>query len=243
MIIFVVPYRDREQQKQFFDKQMHTEVMKTFTVDVDYRILYIHQCDERMFNRGAMKNIGFLVVKELYPDTYKSITLVFNDVDVMPYTSEFLDYDTSQGVVKHFYGYKHTLGGIVSIKAGDFESVNGFPNYWAWGFEDNLFLNRVNSRELTVDRSSFYPIYDKNILLLIHDFHRQLSPNEMILNKTHKLADGITDIKNLKYDIQSGRSVNVLVTSFETKFKEPDDVRMQDSRKTIPNTMRFTMKH
>lgn len=65
----------------------------------------------------------------------------------------------------------------------------------------------------------------------------------MILNKTHKLADGITDIKNLKYDIQSGRSVNVLVTSFETKFKEPDDVRMQDSRKTIPNTMRFTMKH
>jgi len=243
MIIFIVPYRDREQQKQFFDKQMHTEVMKTFKVDEDYRILYIHQCDKRMFNRGAMKNIGFVVVKELYPDTYKSITLVFNDVDIMPYTSDFLDYKTVPGIVKHFYGYRHTLGGIVSTNAADFESINGFPNYWTWGFEDNMFLNRVNNQELIVDRDSFYPIYDKNILLLIHDFHRQLSPNEMNLHQKQRLVDGIKDIKNLQYDIQNNSSVDVLVTSFDTKYKEPDDVRMQDSRKTIPNTMRFTMKH
>ena len=60
-IIFIVPYRDREQQYHFFSSHM-----RMILEDVpNYRILYIHQTDKRQFNRGAMKNIGFLVVKDL----------------------------------------------------------------------------------------------------------------------------------------------------------------------------------
>ena len=76
-IIFIVPYRDRKQHYDIF-----SEHMKTILEDIeptDYDIFYIHQTDTRSFNRGAMKNIGFLYVKDKYPDTYKDITLVFND--------------------------------------------------------------------------------------------------------------------------------------------------------------------
>jgi hypothetical protein len=85
----------------------------------EYKIIYSHQSDTRIFNRGAMKNIGFLYAKSLYPNDYQNITFVFNDVDTMPYNKNFLNYETVQGNVKHFYGYQFTLGGIVSITGAD----------------------------------------------------------------------------------------------------------------------------
>ena len=65
-IIFIVPYRDREEQYKKFDEKMKT-ILKLYKIE-DSKILYIHQCDKRSFNRGAMKNIGFLFVKKMYPE-------------------------------------------------------------------------------------------------------------------------------------------------------------------------------
>lgn len=67
-----------------------------------YRIYFVHQCDNRPFNRGAMKNIGFLAIRNMYPNEYKNITLVFHDVDNLPYTKGILNYNTRPGAVKHF---------------------------------------------------------------------------------------------------------------------------------------------
>ena len=68
--VFIVPYRNRIQHKFFFCKYM------TFLLEdlSDYEILFIHQFDKRTFNRGAMKNIGFLAVKHKYPNDYKNMT-------------------------------------------------------------------------------------------------------------------------------------------------------------------------
>ena len=71
--VFIVPYRSRVQHKFFFSKYM------SFILENcdDYEIYFSHQCDARTFNRGATKNIGFLAVKEKYPNDYKDIDKVF----------------------------------------------------------------------------------------------------------------------------------------------------------------------
>lgn len=243
MIAFIVPYRDREQQKIFYEKQMTTEVMKNHTYEEDYIILFIHQQDKRLFNCGALKNIGYLVLKDLYPETYKNITMVFNDVDIMPFTAEFLDYKTSIGTIKHFYGYTHTLGGLVSIMPEDFEKINGFPNFWTWGYEDTILQNRAQTKNLRIDRSQFYPLFDKNILMLMHSFERVMSHSE---NRkiTSGSNEGIKEIQNLNYTIDTSTNM-VNVTSFTTATEPPKETFIQDSRKEFyiqgpPVKLRFT---
>jgi len=117
-IVFIVPYRNRPQHKYFFTNYM-TSILKDS--DVDYEIYISHQCDARSFNRGATKNIGFISVKNKYPEDYKNITFVFNDIDTLPFANIF-NYETTHGVVKHFYGFNYALGGIVSITGGDWIS-------------------------------------------------------------------------------------------------------------------------
>lgn len=197
-IIFLVPYRNREKQYHFFK-----EHMKLLLEDVDpgdYKILYCHQADSRPFNRGAMKNIGFLAVKANYPNDYKNITLVMNDVDTIPRTKNLFDYSTTRGIVKHFYGFKFALGGIVSITAGDFEMINGFPNFWAWGYEDNVLQNRATNARLLTDRSHFFPIGDNAIIYDLDGPIREVNSGEFrrFLQKT---PEGIRSISDLDYTI------------------------------------------
>ena len=211
-LVFIVPYRDREQQQIFFKQHMKM-VLEDMSPN-EYKIYYIHQQDNREFNRGAMKNIGFLMVKDKYPNDYKNITLVFNDIDTMPFTKNFLNYDTVAGNIKHFYGVMFALGGIVSIKGSDFETLTGFPNFWAWGFEDNLLYKRALQTKINVDRSQFYPLMDKNIFQMKDGLSRLVNRAEFdkYMNDTN---DGLQNIRDLQYNINEETGF-VNVTNFNT---------------------------
>lgn len=195
--IFIVPYRNRIQHKYFFSTHMTNIILKD---KEDYEIYFSHQSDTRNFNRGATKNIGFLAMKEKYPDNYRDITFIFNDIDTLPFTNIF-NYETTPGVVKHYYGFKYALGGIVVIKGSDFERINGYPCYWGWGNEDNCLQDRCIKSGIKIDRSDFYPVGNPNILQLFDGMARLISKKDPWRHKNDTGKDGLNTITGLEYEI------------------------------------------
>jgi hypothetical protein len=214
--VFIVPYRDRVHHKFFFCNQMK------FILEGqdDYEIYFVHQTDSRPFNRGAIKNIGFLAMKSKYPNDYKNITFIFNDVDTLPFHKIF-DYKTTPGVVKHYYGFETSLGGIVVIKGGDFEKTNGYPNFWGWGMEDTALQNRCENNNIQIDRRVFYPIGSPEILQLFDGVSRLVSSRDTQRLKNDVGQDGITAIYSLNYTIDTTSLCpddNVYVTDNKNTF-------------------------
>jgi hypothetical protein len=202
--IFIVPYRDRVQHKFFFSKYM------SFILEDEepgnYEIYFSHQTDNRPFNRGAAKNIGFLAMKQKYPKHYQDMTFIFNDVDTVPF-NKIYDYDTQPGFVQHLYGFNFALGGIVIFKGRDFEMINGYPNYWGWGQEDNVLQHRCMKRGLTIDRRQFVSIGDQDILQLFDGIKRIVVNNALTDAKFDNGFDGLRTIHNLTYSIDEKSAV------------------------------------
>ena len=252
--VFIVPYRNRIQHKFFFSKQMSFILEEQH----DYEILFVHQMDSRPFNRGAMKNIGFIAIKEKYPDHYKDITFIFNDVDTLPFHKLF-DYQTLPGIVKHYYGFKTALGGIVVMKGADFEKVNGYPNYWGWGLEDACLQNRCLYYKINIDRNQFFEIGSPEILQLFDGVARLVSAKNPQRMNQDKGLDGIKTIHKLtysidkesknpadnKYSIESDKIfyVNVLkfmsLVSFESDQYHDYDLRDSLKKVVTPDTNKF----
>jgi hypothetical protein len=255
--VFIVPYRNRIQHKFFFSKYM------SFILEDedDYEIYFSHQCDPRTFNRGATRNIGFLAVKEKYPNDYKNITFIFNDIDTIPFTKIF-EYETNHGTVKHYYGYKHALGGIVVIKGNDFERINGYPCYWGWGMEDNALQKRCEWAKITIDRSQFYEIGNPQILQLFDGITRIINKKDPLRMSQDNGVDGIKTISQLQYKldyksdnsndniftVHNDRIFYINIQTFLTYVKFENDVYYnydlrEPTRKIInPDNNRLTMQ-
>ena len=235
--IFIVPYRNRAADKEQFLK-VQPELFAG--ASSPYEIYFAHQYDTRPFNRGAMKNIGFLAMKAKYPSTYKDITFIFHDVDTYPAKPGLIDYTTTAGVVKHYYGYKFALGGIVAIKGADFEKSQGFPNFWGWGLEDNTLYDRCLAAGLTIDRSCFYPIDDPRIVRTFDGFQRVISKRDSFVYK-HESPDNIADLTQLQWTIANEY---IHITHFEGKMNPQDqiyapiDVR-QTTKIVVPKAYEF----
>lgn len=195
--VFIVPYRDRINDKKIFLEKM--SVLLEDTKDSEpYEIYFSHQYDNRPFNRGAMKNIGFIALRDKYPNDYKNITFIFHDVDTWPSVKGLIDYNTTVGVVKHYYGYKFALGGMFAIKGSDFEKSKGFPNFWGWGIEDNLMNDRCLEAGLTIDRSQFYDIADKRIYRSYDGVKRVISRKDSLIYKQNG-CDDLNTLKNMEW--------------------------------------------
>jgi hypothetical protein len=187
----------------------------------NYEIYFSHQEDERVFNRGAVKNIGFLAMKKKYPNDYKNITFIFNDVDTVPFDKIF-NYNTVTGVVAHYYGFKHALGGIVVIKGEDFEKINGYPCFWGWGQEDNCLHKRCVHHNIKFDYSNFYSIGSPQILQLFDGVSRVICKHVTYKGMTDNGIDGLNTISNLEYTVDINSS-----SHDDNIFKFKEDIGIQ----------------
>lgn len=242
-VVFVVPYRNRPQHKFFFSNYL-TSILKGSEIESSYEIYFAHQCDARSFNRGATKNIGFIAVKEKYPNDYLNITFVFNDIDTIPFSNIF-DYRTTPGIVKHFYGFQYALGGIVAMTGKDFELVNGYPNFWGWGMEDNVLQKRCESAGLVVNRSQFYPIGSPDILQLFDGVSRLINKKDPWRATHDNGIDGLQTIHklSLSVDTESKNPIdNIHIVISDSIFVVNIDTFMTGTRFEHDNYFQYDLR-
>lgn len=227
-VVFITPYRDREAHLNCFLQTMKF-LLSEISSEINYEFVISEQGDNREFNRGAMKNMGFMYIKRKYPHHYKNITFVFNDVDTFPGVKGIVDkyFVKDSNVVKHFYGFDFALGGVFSIKGEVFEKINGFPNYWGWGLEDNCLQKRLVRSGYNVNRSYFDKFNDSKWINLFHGFKRKVDTNVVSkFNNDNSLKNGISSIKyNVNSILQKSidTSINAYIVTF-SKWDIPEEV-------------------
>lgn len=163
MVIFerrwaiLIPYRagpgQEERAAQLAEIVPHLERMFAGT---GCEILVAEQTDDgRLFNRGALLNAAFRLVRGRFPNLTHVIT---HDVDLKPSPELFRAYvdPPAEGTVTHVggvwkrYDSDSYLGGVLSVRAEDFP---GYPNdIWGWGGEDDVLRDRIRARKLKVVR-------------------------------------------------------------------------------------------
>lgn len=236
--IFIIPYRSREKQMNFFIQYFEKRV-RTQTDMEDAEYFFIHQNDKRPFNRGAMKNIGFIVFQKKYSN-WRDITFVFHDIDQYPKQHVLFPYKTTHGVVAHYYGFLNTLGGVVAIKGSDFYNTKGYCNFWSWGYEDNVFQNRVLSQKLTIDRSIFYKVNDTQHLINVStDGPLRMVSKHEVQRYVSNVVDNLDSIKNLSF-IEKEHMIDV--NGFDTKF-QPSPLYVYSLKSNEKNLYSYLFKN
>jgi hypothetical protein len=218
---FIIPYRNRNEHLSEFIRRF-TDMLKD--KDIDAQFYVIHQMNSKEFNRGAMKNIGFLEVCKIRPDGL----FIFHDVDTYPTYWGSIIYDTNPNEIRHPIGIKNeNIGGICCVWKNEFEKINGFPNYWGWGIEDVTIMHRAKKYNILIDESNIIDLNDKkNMYIPKHykniqkeyEFANKNTELHHIEMNTGNISNGVSDIE---YEILSSFELapnfNIINVDFKLK--------------------------
>jgi hypothetical protein len=133
-----IPYRDRRSHLEELVDKLGKLLTKK---GINHKFYVGHQVDEKLFNRGAMKNIA---AQYAFNDGCDYIA--WHDVDMVP--DENVDYSYPENnpihiatqLSKYDYGmnYDQYFGGVILFTKEQVEKTNGYSNdYWDWGQEDD----------------------------------------------------------------------------------------------------------
>ena len=172
-----VPYRNREAHLNVF---VPTVSKYLESQGIDYCIYFGHQVDDKLFNRGATKNVA---AEWAFKEGCDYI--VWHDIDMIP--EEGCDYSfpkwnplhiaTSISQMDYKLKYEEYFGGAVLFTKEQVERTNGYSNdYWDWGMEDDdLFWRCVlegyadaSYLKYPTDEQSYLNFNGKDSFIKIH---------------------------------------------------------------------------
>ena len=147
-----VPYRNREIHLNEFIPKVGKYLKEE---GIDFHMYFCHQDDDKLFNRGATKNIA---AKHAFEDGCDYI--VWHDIDMIPEEGGGCDYTFPEGKPRHIatnisqmdykLKYHEYFGGAVVFSKEHVNKTNGYSNnYWDWGMEDDDLFWRCNKEGLT----------------------------------------------------------------------------------------------
>jgi hypothetical protein len=148
-----IPYRNR---KEHIDKLIPHLSKHLNEKGINHSFYVGHQIDDKLFNRGAMKNIAAHIAFEDGCDY-----IAWHDVDMLP--EEEADYSYPEETPIHIatklskygynLGYDQYFGGVILFNKEQTELTNGYSNdYWDWGQEDDDLFWRCYFEDLTTGR-------------------------------------------------------------------------------------------
>lgn len=148
-----IPYRNREEHLE----RLIPHLSKHLTEQgIEHKFYVAHQVDDKLFNRGAMKNIA---AKHAFEDGCDYIA--WHDVDMLTHDDGDYSYPETSPVhiatklSKYNYGlgYDQYFGGVVLFTKEQVERTNGYSNdYWDWGQEDDDLFWRCYFEGYTTGR-------------------------------------------------------------------------------------------
>lgn len=146
-----IPYRNR---KEHLDRLVPHLTKHLNDLGIEHKFYVAHQVDDKLFNRGAMKNIA---AQHALNDGCDYVA--WHDVDMLAH--EECDYSyPKEGPIhiatklsKYGYnlGYDQYFGGVVLFTKEHIENTNGYSNdYWDWGQEDDDLFWRCHYENYTL---------------------------------------------------------------------------------------------
>ena len=145
-----VPYRNRELHLNEFVPKVGKHLKQQ---GIEFQMYFAHQVDEKLFNRGAMKNIA---AKHAFEEGCDYV--VWHDIDMIP--EEGTDYSfpsdnpvhlaTQISQMDYKLKYFEYFGGAVLFSKDQVLATNGYSNnYWDWGMEDDDLFWRCHLEGMT----------------------------------------------------------------------------------------------
>ena len=149
-----IPYRNRKEHLERLIPHLTTHLNNQ---GIDHSFYVGHQVDDKLFNRGTMKNIA-----AYYAFKDGCDYVAWHDVDMLPH--EECDYSYPETTPIHIatklskyqygLGYDQYFGGVVLFTKEQAERTNGYSNdYWDWGQEDDDLFWRCHFEEMTTGRT------------------------------------------------------------------------------------------
>ena len=183
-----VPYRNREEHLKEFIPSVGKYLQQQ---GIDYCIYFGHQVDDKLFNRGAMKNVA---AKYAFEDGCDYI--VWHDIDMIP--EEGCDYSfptenpvhiaTNISQMDYKLKYEEYFGGAVIFSKEQVERTNGYSNdYWDWGMEDDDLFWRCQLEGYADDSYMEYPTEKQHYLHFDgKQSHIKIEKNNILRNLTSR---------------------------------------------------------